>query len=387
MHDPVGLDLQVLDREHQMMRDQLQRLVREEIVPTAPQWETDGRVPATMFARLGELGLLGLAFPADHGGSGLGARGSVVLNEELGRSGFGGLTASITVHSDMSALHLSRAGSDEQRARLLPDILAGRRICALGVTEAGGGSDLTRLATTAVRNGDDYVLNGGKYFTTNANIADLFFVIARTDPDSRGGAGFSLFVVERGTPGFTTGARLAKTGWHSSDTGELNFVDARIPAANLIGDEGRGFALMMRGLDHERLCAAAQVLGLADAAMDATLDWLRARQAYGRTLWDLQVIRQEMAKLAVELIAARTLVYAIAAKADRGEPLQMEGAMLKAHVPALGDRILYKCVQYHGGAGYLTGSAVERIARDMRVLSIGGGATEVMYDEVAKRLS
>lgn len=386
MSDLLNIDGAFLTETHRIVRDQISRLVREEIVPVADSWESDGRVPAAFFERLGELGLLGLAFPESDGGSGMDTVASVIMNEELARSGYGGLTASITVHSDMSALHLARVGTPEQRQRFLPSILSGRTICALGVTEPRGGSDLTRIATTARRDGDSYVLNGSKLFITNANIADLFFVIAKTDPEARGGSGFSLFVVERETPGFSNGARFAKTGWHSSDTGELRFDDMRIPVGNRLGDEGKGFYYMMKGLDHERLCAAAQVIGLAQTAIDVTLAWARERQAYGRTLWDLQVIRHEVAKLATELLAARALTYLVALKAARGEQIQTEGAMLKAHVPELGNRILYKCVQFQGGAGYMLGNAVERIARDVRILSIGGGASEVMYDEVSKRL-
>lgn len=386
MKDYLGLDEHVLSEDHRLLRQQIQAFVREEIVPYAPQWEKDGRVPSSTFLKLGEAGMLSIAFPAADGGLGMDTLASVILNEELGRTGFGGLTASITVHTDMTALHLVRAGNAEQRQRFLPDILAGRRICGLGVTEPRGGSDLTRLATTARREGDHYVLNGGKLFITNANFADLFFVVAKTDPDAKGGSGFSLFIVERGMPGFSNGQRFEKTGWHSSDTGELRFEDVRVPVANLIGEEGRGFYYMMAGLDHERICAAAQAIGLADAAMDHTLEWVQQRQAYGKTLWDLQVIRHEMAKLATELLSVRNLVYTVAQKAARGERLQLEGSMLKAYVPEFVNRLTYKCVQFHGGMGYMSETPVERISRDARILAIGGGASEVMYDEVAKRL-
>lgn len=386
MRDQLNLDELFLEEEYRMLRDQLQRFVREEVVPAAPQWEVEGRIPASFYQRMGELGFLSLAFPEEDGGAGMGTIASTILSEELGRSGFGGVSGCLGVHTDMSALHLSRFGTPEQKARFLPDILAGRKICGLGVTEPRGGSDLTRIATTAYKDGDEWVLNGRKLFITAANMADLFFVVAKTDKEARGGRGFSLFVVERGRPGFSNGQRFEKTGWHCSDTGELIFDNCRIPATNLIGEEGQGFYHMMKGLDHERLCAAAMALGLMDAAMDATLEWVRSREAYGGKLWDLQVIRQEMAKLATELLAARTLTYMVAIKASKGEPIQMEGAMLKAYVPALGDRLLYKCVQFHGGMGYMTETPVERISRDIRNLAIGGGATEVMYDEVAKRL-
>lgn len=386
MHDYLGLDQHVLTEDHRLLRQQVQAFLREHITPLAPEWEKTGRVPAATFWKLGEAGLLSIAFPVADGGLGMDTIASVILNEELGRTGFGGLTASISVHTDMTALHLVRAGNAEQRQRLLPDILTGKRICGLGVTEPRGGSDLTRIATTARRDGDDYVLNGAKLFITNASFADIFFVIAKTDQAEKGGSGFSLFIIERGMPGFSNGQRFEKTGWHSSDTGELRFDNVRVPAANLIGEEGRGFYYMMAGLDHERICAAAQAIGLADAAMDLTLDWVRQREAYGKTLWDLQVIRHEMAKLATELLSARTLLYAVAQKAARGERLQLEGSMLKAYIPEFVNRLTYKCVQFHGGMGYMSETPVERISRDARILAIGGGASEVMYDEVAKRL-
>lgn len=386
MHDHLGLDETVMTDDHRALRAQIQRFVADRIVPNADQWESAGRVPAEMFRELGDAGLLGLAFPAEYGGSGMDTLASLILNEELGRTGYGGLTASITVVSDMTALHLVRAGSEEQRRRYLPGVIAGRTICSLGVTEPRGGSDLTRMSTTARRDGNGYVLNGQKLYITNANIADLFFVVAKTDIEGSGPGAYSLFVVERDTPGFSNGQRLEKTGWHSSDTGELVFDDARVPADALIGEEGRGFYYMMWGLDHERICAAAQAAGMVEAAFDLTMEWVRGRAAYGRTLWDLQVIRQDMAKLATEFTAARSMMYLAAAKASRGEKVQMEAAMLKAYMPELANRILYKCVQFHGGMGYMSETPVERIARDVRILAIGGGASEVMYDEVAKRL-
>lgn len=386
MNDILDIDGSFLDEDHRLLRQQIQRFVANQIVPHAPEWEKAGRVPAEAFRKLGEAGLLSIAFPSELGGLGMSAMGSVILNEELGRSGYGGLTASISVQSDMSALHLARVGTPEQQQRYLPDILSGRRICGLGVTEPRGGSDLTRIATTARKDGSDYILNGSKLFITHANIGDIFFVVARTSDQPKGGFGFSLFIVERDMPGFSSGQKFEKTGWHSSDTGELLFDNVRVPAANLLGEEGRGFYHMMAGLDHERLCIGAQAMGLADAAMDETLTWLRQRKAYGGHLWDLQVIRQEMAKLATELLACRTLVYMAAAKASRGIPAQMEGAMIKAHVPEFVNKLMYKCVQYHGGMGYMSETPIERMARDARNLSIGGGASEVMYDEVAKRL-
>lgn len=380
----LGLDETFLDEEHRALRDVLRALVRDYVVPRAPAWEEELRVPAEAFARLGELNLLGLSFPADHGGGGAGTRGAVVFNEELARSTFGGVAASVSAHTDFSALHLSRAGDAEQRGRFLPGVLSGERICALGVTEPDVSSDLSRLAVRARRDGDSYVLDGRKTFITNANTADLFFVVARTGDAGSLRHGLSLFVVERGTPGLSNGRVFEKSGWRSSDTGELVFDGCRIPARNRLGAEGEGFRWMMAGLDHERICLAAQAVGLGEAALERTAAWVRRRAAYGGTLWDLQAVRHELARLTARLAAAKTLLYHAAARADAGEDPRTHAAVLKATVPELVNELSYKCVQFHGGAGFVTGGDVERIARDARFLAIGGGSTEVMLDEIAR---
>ena len=382
----LDFDAMFLSEEHRMLRAQLRRFVTNEIVAAAPAWEKARRLPASLFAQLGELGFLGLTFPEEFGGSGLDTLAAVVLSEELARSGFGGVPSSITVQTDYSASHLVRFGNAEQRARFLPDIIAGRRICALGITEPGASSDLTRLITSARRDGDRFILNGRKTFITNANIADVFFVVARTDPEAKGAKGFSLFVVERGTPGFSNGSTFEKAGWHCSDTGELVFENCAVPAANLIGEEGRGFYQAIAGLQHERLCLAAQAAAFAELALGETLAWLRDRPGYGRTLWDMQSLRHEIARFAAELAAGKSLLYVTAAKQGRGEDITVEACMLKAMLPELANRIIYKCVQFHGGAGFVEGSVIERLARDARFLAIGGGSTEVMLDEIAKRL-
>ncbi len=369
-----------------MLRDQLRRFVQQEIVPNAPQWELERRLPRSLFLRMGELGFLGLSFPEQYGGSGMDCLAAVVLSEELARSGFGGVASSITVQTDYSASHLVRFGNAEQRARFLPDVIAGRRICALGITEPGASSDLNRLATAARLDGDHYVVNGCKTFITNASFADLFFIVARTDREATGARGFSLFVVERETPGFSNGSKFEKAGWHCSDTGELVFDNCRVPAANLIGEPGHGFYHAIAGLEHERVCLAAQAAALAELALEKTLEWLRERPAYGRRLWDLQAVRHEIARFSAELAAGKSLLYLAAARASGGESIAIEACMLKALLPELANRILYKCAQFHGGAGFVEGDLIERLVRDARFLAVGGGSTEVMLDETAKRL-
>ena len=383
---PFDLDAPFLSAEHRMLREQIRRFVQNEIVPAAHEWERARRLPRALFLRMGELGLLGLTFPEEYGGSGMDSLAAVILSEELARSGFGGVASSVTVQTDYSASHLVRVGNPEQRARYLPDVIAGRRICALGITEPGASSDLNRLATSARRDGDSYVINGRKTFITNANFADLFFIVAKTDPEAKGAKGFSLFIVERDTQGFSNGTTFEKAGWHCSDTGELVFDDCRVPAANLVGEPGQGFYHAIAGLEHERVCLAAQAAAMGELALTTTVEWLRERPAYGRRLWDLQAPRHEIARFGAELAAGKSLLYVAAARASRGEEIAIEACMLKALLPELANRILYKCAQFHGGAGFVKGDLIERLVRDARFLAVGGGSTEVMLDETAKRL-
>jgi acyl-CoA dehydrogenase len=320
------------------------------------------------------------------GGTELDALGTVVFGEELGRSSFGGVAASISDHADMAAPVIVRTGTEEQKRRFLPDIASGRRILGFAVTEPGGGSDLTRMATRAVRSGDHWVFNGQKTFITNALSADLFITVARTDPEAKGANGFSLFVIEKGGDGFTTGEKFNKTGWCSSDMSELFFDDFKVPAENLLGEEGKGFYLLMQGLERERLSMCAQCVGMMERALEITLEHVKSREAYGRTLWDLQSIRHELAAYASDLSAAKLMVYHSAAKKSRGENTRLETSMMKAQIPQLLKKVVDGCVQMHGASGYMRGTEIERIWRDVRPLSLGGGAASVMLDEVAKQL-
>ncbi len=382
----IELDEQYLSHEHRELRAQLRRFVTSEVVPAASAWEQFGTVPRAVFERMGELGLLGISMPEEFGGADFDTLGTVVFGEELGRSSFGGFMSAISDHADITAPVIKRNGTQEQRQRWLPDIVAGRRIAGLAVTEPGGGSDLVRMKTTAVRDGDHYVLNGQKTFITNAISGDIFVTVARTDPEAKGAAGFSLFVVEKGAPGFTTGQPFSKTGWLGSDMSELFFDNFRVPAQNLLGEEGRGFYLMMQGIENERLSIGAQCIGMAERAIEITLDHLKQRQAYRGTLWDLQAIRHDIARLVSELSAAKLLLYHAAARKCRGESVRLEATMVKATLPELLKRITDTCIQHHGAAGYMRGTEIERLGRDARPHSLGGGASAVMLDEIAKQL-
>ncbi|MFL5169964.1 MAG: acyl-CoA dehydrogenase family protein [Microvirga sp.] len=372
--------------EHRMLRDQVRRFVEEEIKPRADAWEEQGFVPRDVLRRMGELGFFGIRYPAAFGGSEMDALGTVVLAEELGRSGYGGVAITVLVHTDMASVHVFNGGSEGQRARWMPGIIAGEVITAVAVTEPDAGSDVKGIRTTARRGPDGYVLDGTKLFITNGVHADLYCVAAKTGGERAPSRGLTMFLVEKGTPGLSVGRTLDKHGWRSSDTAELHFDECRIPAENLLGEEGRGFYAIMRNFQNERLAIAAMALGEAQAAIELTLAWVRARQAFGATLWDKQAIRQKLAMLAARIEAGRQLVYATAWRSARGADCIREVSMAKAYCGELVNEVMYACVQCHGGMGFMRGTAIERMARDARVQAIGGGATEVMLEEVAKRM-
>ncbi|MGO4739344.1 acyl-CoA dehydrogenase family protein [Bosea sp. 2KB_26] len=372
--------------EHEALRDQLRRFVETEIKPHALAWEDAGFVPREVLRRMGELGFFGIRYPAEYGGSEMDTLATVILAEELGRSTFSGVAITALVHTDMASVHVFNAGSKAQHARYMPDIIAGRTICAVAVTEPDAGSDVKGIRTTARREGETYVLNGAKMFITNGVHADLYCVAAKTDLSARPSQSVSIFLVEKGTPGFRVSRALDKHGWRSSDTAELVFEDCRIPAANLLGQEGRGFYAIMRNFQNERTVIGAMAMGEAQAALDLTLDYVRTRKAFGAPLWEKQAIRQKLAMLSAKVEAGRQLVYHAAWLDAQGAEATREVSMAKAYCGELVNEVMYACLQFHGGMGFMRESAIERLTRDARVQSIGGGATEVMLEEVAKRL-
>ena len=375
-----------MTEELRMLREQVRRFVEREVVPHGESWEREGKVPREVLLQMGELGFLGMRHSPDHGGTDMGPLASIVFAEELGRSTFGGFSATVTVHTDMSSPHISISGTEEQKARFLPDIISGKRICAVAVTEPWAGSDVAGLRTKAVRDGDSWVLNGAKMFITNGVHGDIFIVAARTDPASKGSRGISLFIVEKGTPGFSVARQLEKHGWLCSDTAELVFENMRIPAENLLGQEGRGFYAIMNTFQNERIVLAAMASGEAQKAIELTLDYVRSRTAFGGTLWSLQSTRQKLATLASRTAAARALLYQTTALEAAGQETSRDVSMVKALGPEVLHEVVHGCLQLHGGTGYMRGMAIERMVRDARILMIGGGATEVMLEEVAKRI-
>ncbi len=371
-----------LDDTHRLLGESVRRFVEKEVLPQAAAWEEQGFVPREVLRQMGSLGFLGLRHPEAYGGAALDTLATAVLAEELGRSSFGGFAVTVLVHTDMASPHLRHAGSPAQLARWMPAIVAGTCITAVAITEPDAGSDVKAIRTRAARDGARWRIDGAKMFITNGVRADLYFVAARTDP-AAGSKGISMFAVEKGARGLAVARALDKMGWRSSDTAELAFDGCD---AELVGEEGRGFYSVMRNFQNERVALGAMAIGEASKALELTLEYVKMRKAFGAPLWEKQAVRQRLARLAAEIEAGRRLVHHAAWLDAQGADCVKEVSMAKAYCGELVNRAMYECLQFHGGAGFMRESAIERMYRDARVQSIGGGATEVMLDEVAKRL-
>jgi acyl-CoA dehydrogenase len=372
--------------EHELLRAQVRRFVENEIKPKALAWEEQGYVPRDVLRQMGSLGFFGIRYPAAYGGSEMDTLATVVLAEELGRSTFSGVAITVLVHTDMASVHVFSAGSDAQKDKWMPGIISGDVITAVAVTEPDAGSDVKAIRTFARRDGDSFVIDGAKMFITNGVHANLYCVAAKTERGGSPSRAISMFLVEKGTPGLIVSRKLDKHGWRSSDTAELHFDGCRIPAENLLGNEGRGFYAIMKNFQNERITIGAMAMGEAQAAIDLTLDYVRTRKAFGGVLWEKQTIRQRLAMLAAKIEAGRRLVYHAAWLDMQDVDATREVSMVKAYCGELVNEVMYTCVQFHGGMGFMSESTIERMSRDARVQNIGGGATEVMLEEVAKRL-
>lgn len=380
------IDSPYFTEELEMIRDQVHRFIKAEVVPNGEAWEEEGKVPRNIFTKMGALGMLGMRYPEEYGGADLDTLASVVLAEECGRSTFGGFSAGLLVHTDMASPHLANVGTPEQLERWMPSITSGENICAVAVTEPGAGSDVAGMRTRAVRDGNGWVINGTKMFITNGVYGDIFFVAAKTDPEAKGSRGITIFVIEKEAVGFSVGKKLNKTGWLCSDTAELVFEDVRVTGDHILGEVNKGFYAIMKNFQNERTVLGAMAMGEAAKAIELTLEHVKNRPAFGGVLWDKQAIRQRLAQRSAEVEAGRQLIYSAAWKDAQGMDCVKEVSMAKAYCGDLVNKVLYDCVQFHGGMGYMRETPVERMSRDARIHAIGGGATEVMLEEIAKRL-
>ena len=368
--------------EHQTLRDQVQRFIDREVEPHAMAWEHAGSVPRDVLKRMGDAGFFGLMYESEYGGAEADALTNLVFAEALSQSTFAGFIITVLVHTDMASPHLHHAGTAAQKAKYLPDVIAGKTITAVGITEPGAGSDVAGIRTTAKREGDGWVLNGSKIFITNGVNANLYFIAAKT------GAGrhqMSIFIVEKGTPGFSVGRSLDKTGWLSSDTAELVLDNVRLGPEALLGEVDKGFYSVMKNFQTERIALGAMAVGHCQRALQLTLDYVRQRQAFGKSLWEMQHIRQKLSMLDAKTRALRQFMYHCAWSVTQGHDIVQEVSMLKALSGELVNEVVGGCQQFWGGMGYMREAPIERLWRDARVLAIGGGATAVMLGEVAKR--
>jgi acyl-CoA dehydrogenase len=375
--------------ERRALRALSRDVVAREVAPHVEQWETDGELPRSLHRTFADAGLLGVAFPeAVGGGGGDPVDTAIVVEEIMSGGGSGGLVASLFTHG-IALPHIVRSGSADLVDRYVRPTLAGEAIGALAVTEPDGGSDVAGLRTRAVRDGDHWVVNGAKTYITSGVRADFVTTAVRTG--GPGWQGISLLVVDRGTPGFGVSRRLDKMGWRCSDTAELSFVDVRVPAANLVGDEGSGFVQIMQQFQSERLALAVQAYATAQRCLDLTLQWVRDRETFGRPLAGRQVVRHKVADMARQVWVARTTTRAafdawLGDTSGAADSAVTEVSMAKNTACAACDAVVDTAVQLFGGLGYMREGEVERHYRDSRILRIGGGTDEIMNEVVAKRI-
>ncbi len=369
---------------HAMVRETARRFVEQEVRPYIDTWEEEGGFPREVYQKAGALGLLGIGHPEALGGNGEGdVFMKIAVTEELMRSTSGGFAASLG-SLDIGLPPVWRMGSPELKQRIVPAVLAGEKIAALAITEPGGGSDVANLRTRAVRDGDHYVVNGSKTFITSGTRADYYTVAVRTG--EAGYAGVSLLLIEKGTPGFSVGRNLQKMGWWASDTAELFFSDCRVPVTNLIGPENSGFLSIMQNFQSERLALAVMAYMTAQIALEASLDYVKTRVTFGKPLSKHQVIRHKLAEMATQVEVSREYTLHCATRMARGEQILKEVSMAKNFATETSDAVTYEAVQIFGGMGFMRESVVERLYRDNRILSIGGGTHEIMNEIIAKQL-
>jgi alkylation response protein AidB-like acyl-CoA dehydrogenase len=375
---------EIFTSEHEAFRGMVRSFIAKHITPYHEQWERDGVVSRDVWLAAGRAGLLGIDVDEKYGGGGNpDYTFYLIMNEELARAGAHG--PGFSVHNDIIGQYLIRLASPEQRERWLPGYCSGEIITAIAMTEPGAGSDLQGIAASAVRSGDHYVLNGQKTFISNGQLSDLVIVVARTDPEA-GHQGFSLLVVERGMDGFSRGRNLEKTGMHAQDTSELFFGDVRVPAANLLGDEGGGFIALMRNLPRERVAIGATALAAAECVFEQTLEYCKQRQAFGRRIGSFQYNRFMLAEMATELAVARTFTDRAVTEHIAGALSNEDASMVKWWDTELCNKIVDRCVQLHGGYGYMREYPVARAFADGRVQTIYGGTTEIMKEIIGRGL-
>lgn len=371
------------NEELTLFRDMTRRALEQEIAPNIEEWEAQHAVPRELWNTLGQAGLLCPDMPEEFGAAGTTPQVTFAIIEELSRMGFGGIASGYGIHSNIVAPYIEHFGTEEQKAQWLPKMVTGEALGALAMTEPGAGSDVQSIRTNAVKDGDEWILNGSKIFITNGMLADLVIVAAITDP-GKGAKGTSLFIVDTTLPGFARGKKIEKMGQHTSDTAELFFQDVRLPASALLGELNKGFVIMMTELPRERLGIAAQAVAAAEGALDITVDYVLERKAFGQTVASFQNTRFTLAEVKTE-IAVNRAFYEKCAEAYAGDKLSAEeAAMLKYASTEMQCKTIDQCLQLFGGYGYTTEYPISRFYTDARIQRIYGGTSEIMKELVAR---
>ena len=372
--------------EHEELRESIGRFVRNEIVPHVDEWEEAREFPRELYERCGELGFLGLKYPEELGGQGGDYLHDAVWAEELAHAGAGGgVGAGLGAHTGIATPPIFKFGTPEQHQRFLVPAIKGEKVCALGITEPGAGSDVASIKTSAKKVDGGYVVNGSKTFITNGVRADFLVCAVKTNEEG-GHHGISFLVLERDMPGYEVSAKLEKMGWHSSDTGELAFTDVEVPDANLLGEENGGFYLIMANFQWERLLMALGAVGAMQKLFEVTLEYAKERHAFGRPIGRFQVIRHKFAEMAVTIEAGRAMTYNALRLFSEGENAIQEVTMAKLFTQRNAVDLADECLQIHGGYGYMREYGIERAVRDLRLGPIGGGTDEVMKEILGKTL-
>lgn len=378
--DPYGLS-----EAQRMIRDWVREYADAQVAPRAAEIDRYSRFPGETFRELGEMGLMGLPVPEAFGGGGADYLSYVLAIEQLARA-CASTALSLAAHTSLVCLPILAYGTEAQQQRYLPDLTSGKALGAFGLTEPNAGSDAGGTQTTATRDGDAYVLNGGKIFITNANVADVFVVTALTDPALGASGGISAFILEKGMPGFTLGAKDEKLGMRGSDWGTLQFDGLRVPCSQLLGTEGAGFRQFLASLDSGRISIAALAVGIAQAALDQARVYARQRQQFGQPIADFQAVQFMLADMATEIEAARLMTYQAARLRMAALPFGQQAAMAKLLASEVATRAANKAVQIHGGYGYTKDFPVERYLRDAKLCEIGEGTSEIQRMVIARHL-
>jgi acyl-CoA dehydrogenase len=373
---------QYFNQDHQLFRQSVRQFIEKEVIPNAEIWESERQIPKSIFQKMGDLGYLGINFSEEYGGTNADLWYSVVFLEEIARSTMGGFSTAVSVHQYMAINHIAKIGSSFLKEKYLVPAIAGEKIAALGISEPNAGSDVSAILTTAIRDGDEYVIKGSKTFITNGTYGDFITLTCKTNT-AAGANGVSLIVVDLNAEGISR-TKLNKMGWHSSDTAEISFDNVRVPVTHLIGQENAGFYYLMESLQLERLVASIMAVSGAELSLELTIQYLHERETFGRPIAKYQAIRHKIAEMATEVDIAREFVYSTCWKFTQGEVMVKECSMAKLFTSELAKRVADGCLQFFGGFGYIEDYPICRIYRDARVGTIAGGTSEIMKEIISK---